>query len=138
MRDWNGDHLVVYTSEEAELWGLRLGLSFAWAKGIKKLITEVDFLLVFQWLMLQEETTSSRNYNLLAVSVCRELLSQEWRVELLHVMKEANQVADGLARFGRRQHIGFHVEWQTLQALVEEAMQREKMCYKWPRLVLNF
>ena len=103
------------------MWGLRLGLSFSWAKGIKKLITEVDFLLVFQWLMLHEETTS-RNYNLLAV--CRELLS--------------NQLADGLSRFGRCQHIGFHVEWLTLQALVEEAMQRDKMCYKWPRLVLNF
>ena len=58
--------------------------------------------MVFQWLMLHKEMTR-RNYNLLVV--CRELLSREWRVEL-HRMKEANQVADGLAHglahFARR------------------------------------
>ena len=36
------------------------------------------------------------------------------------MMKEANQVVDGLARFGHCQHIGFHVKWLTLPALVEE------------------
>ena len=54
----------------------------------------MDFLLVFQWLMLHKDMTS-RNYYLFVV--CRELLSQEWRVELLHVTKEPNQVADGVA-----------------------------------------
>ena len=53
------------------------------------------------------------------------------------MMKEANQVADGLARFGHCQHIGFHVKWLTLPALVEEPVQRDKMCYKWPRLMLK-
>ena len=65
MRDWNSDclgglasRLGVCTPKVAELCGLRLGLiSFAWAKGIRKLIGEVDSLLVFQRLMLHEETT---------------------------------------------------------------------------------
>ena len=82
--------------------------------------------MVFQWLMLHKEMTL-RNYNLLVVY--RELFSREWRVEL-HRMKEANQVADGLAHFGRRQDIGFHVEWLTLLVLVEEAMFQWLMLHK--------
>ena len=81
VRDWNGDclggfanRLGVFTPKEAELCVLRLGLSFAWAKGMIKLIAEVDSLLVFQWLMLHERrprditTCSPYVENLLAES----------------------------------------------------------------------
>ena len=74
--------------------GIMIGSQFCLGQGYKKIIVEMDSLL---WLMLHEETTP-RNNNLLAI--CKELLSREWRVELLHQMEEANQVVDGLARFG--------------------------------------
>ena len=47
---------------------------------------------------------SPRHHNLRAV--CQDLIQGAWRVELKHVLHEANQVANGLARYGRSQHCG--------------------------------
>ena len=72
-----------------------------------------------------------RHHNLRVV--CQDLIQRAWRVELRHVFREANQVADGLARYDRAQHRGFHQEWSFPPPCVKEDLQRDKLACIWAR-----
>ena len=57
IRDWEGKWICGFSSrlgdcsaEEAELWGLILGLRIAWRKGYSNLLVERDSLVLVDWL----------------------------------------------------------------------------------------
>ncbi|XVF74116.1 hypothetical protein PTKIN_Ptkin13bG0034400 [Pterospermum kingtungense] len=90
---------------EAELWGILFGLRYAWEKGYKWLILEVDTQVVANWLV-KGNTSPVSMVNLL--SACRYELSRQWEVKIGHVYREQNCVADHLALMALHQLRGAH------------------------------
>lgn len=80
-----------------------MGLSTAWRMGLRRLWIELESLQAVSGLTRDEEDFPLQ-HNLL--SDCKNLLSREWSVEMHHVCREANQVADGLAKHGLGMQIG--------------------------------
>ncbi|KAE8693055.1 hypothetical protein F3Y22_tig00110819pilonHSYRG00250 [Hibiscus syriacus] len=101
LRSSNGDWLVGFSKVigicsivEAELWGIYEGLSHAWNRGERQVMVEADSVEVIQ--MLQRKTKRGSFLSLLDRVL--ELLNREWNVTLRYVNREANKVADKLAR----------------------------------------
>ena len=89
----------------AELWGVYYGLVIAWEKGISRLELEVDSKMVVEFL-----TTWIGNANRLSflVRLCHGFLTRDWLVRIVHVYREANHLADGLANLAFSLPFGFH------------------------------
>ena len=95
------EQVGVCSAEEAELWRLEIGLREAWEEGTKAMKVEIDTPEISRWIKKHERETP-RHHNLLVE--CKELLKRDWRVEIKHVLRESNQVANGLAKFGGEQY----------------------------------
>ncbi|XP_057418000.1 uncharacterized protein LOC130712177 [Lotus japonicus] len=81
----------------AEIKALKSGLEILWEKGEREVICEVDCLELVHVIHHQRE-----QFHALALEF-RELqllLSRDWRVQLLHISRDANTAADCLAHLG--------------------------------------
>ncbi|KAL9434743.1 hypothetical protein AB3S75_029394 [Citrus x aurantiifolia] len=58
------------------------------------------------------------NENAILIKAIRELLEQDWSVQLEHVYREANYAADFLTSYSLNSHIGFHVLLSPLPGIV--------------------
>lgn len=88
----------IASSTKAELLAVMKGLALAWNKGHKRVILEVDSMVVTRSL-LGEINPSSPYYHV--IRRCRELLEkQEWEVVVQHCYRQANRSADWLANYG--------------------------------------
>jgi ribonuclease HI len=81
----------------AELWAITNGLKLAWSKGFRKIILESDSSLAVD-LITKNKIFIDKNYNL--IMQARELLAKEWDIQVRHVYREANSMADWLANYG--------------------------------------
>ncbi|GLT37826.1 hypothetical protein SLA2020_121150 [Shorea laevis] len=104
FRDHRGHWLLGYTrnightnSLAAELWAIRDGLSLAVERGFTKIIVETDSKVAVTLL-----NSNYINFHPLATLLddCRALLCQIPEVHLHHIYREANSVADLLAKMG--------------------------------------
>ena len=89
----------------AELWGVYYGLVAAWEKGIRRLELEVDSQVVVEFLTIGIGDTHSLSF---LVRMCHGLLKKDWLVHIVHVYREANRLADGLANLAFSLPFGFH------------------------------
>ena len=87
----------VATSIIAEFWALRDGLILADQLGITHLAVELDVKVIVQ--LVLSNNNSSRAYSPL-LNDCRFLLSRFQHFKVNHVFREANRVADKLAKEG--------------------------------------
>ncbi|KAJ1419492.1 Ribonuclease H domain [Sesbania bispinosa] len=117
LRDANGGWLGGFSSQEgvgsvhmAELLAVRIGLDFAWNKGVKKLVSELDSLEVLHLLREASPTTETGFAELVADTT--RLLHLDWEVHLQHVYREGNSVADYLAKCARHASESF-VSWSV-------------------------
>ncbi|XVE83745.1 hypothetical protein DITRI_Ditri16bG0111000 [Diplodiscus trichospermus] len=92
--------------KEAELWGLYKGLIMAWEEGIRKLDVEIDNEVI--WKALSDKGSNQCVLSSLGHDV-KELFSREWEVELKQVCREANSVADKLAKQATSWPLGLHI-----------------------------
>ncbi|GKV12720.1 hypothetical protein SLEP1_g23837 [Rubroshorea leprosula] len=94
------------TSIVAELWAIRDGLKLAVSRGYNGLILETDSRTALT--LLHAENC---NFHSLAVLIsdCRVLLRQLPDVQTTHIYREANSVADCLAKIGTRLNNPFAV-----------------------------
>ncbi|KAJ1415874.1 Ribonuclease H domain [Sesbania bispinosa] len=79
----------------AELLALKQGLELAWEKGHRRLIVETDSLEAIHLV------NSPNNHNLYCGDVVRhiqQMLRKDWQIQCTHVMREANLIADYLAK----------------------------------------
>ena len=67
---------------------------------MKSLQVEVDTMPVLKW--ITKYTTGIQYGNLINERGCGELLAREREVELNHIFREENQMADHLARIGNQ------------------------------------
>ncbi|KAL4292089.1 hypothetical protein GQ457_14G023220 [Hibiscus cannabinus] len=79
---------------DAELWGVWCGLQMDWDKGFRRLILEVDSLDVVR--ALKDDRRHGHICTL--VLHIKMVLRRNWEVQVLHVTRSANSVADSLAK----------------------------------------
>ncbi|KAL4325308.1 hypothetical protein GQ457_11G022240 [Hibiscus cannabinus] len=79
----------------AELWTAFDSPLFAWQRGFRKVILELDNMQVV--LILSGES-SALGDNLLVVQI-KELFVRQWDIRVRHIVREANKVADGRGWF---------------------------------------
>lgn len=101
------------TVPKAELWGILGGLSLAWDRGFRKVILESDSQLVVN--MLSKPIATCHPLSSLVLQY-NGFLRWNWSIQIHHVFREANFVADSLATFAFSFPIGFHVLFDPLEA----------------------
>ncbi|CAI0467081.1 unnamed protein product [Linum tenue] len=89
----------------AELGGIVHGLRMAWEEGSRKVILQTDSTTAIN--LLKDADCHNPHYTLIAA--IRELLARDWEIELVHVFREGNYVADYLASIGHSLPIGVHL-----------------------------
>ncbi|XP_057418165.1 uncharacterized protein LOC130712346 [Lotus japonicus] len=82
----------------AEMLAFRDGLILAWSRGMRKLICNSDCQELINVLMGHTVTVNLPHGHLL--NEIRGLLAREWRVEIAWSCRDANNVADWLAKRG--------------------------------------
>ena len=70
------------------------GLVIIWEKKVRRLEIDVDSMMVVEFL-----TTWIGDFYPLSflVRLCHDFLTRDWLVRIVHVYREANHLADGLA-----------------------------------------
>ncbi|KAK0580349.1 hypothetical protein LWI29_000920 [Acer saccharum] len=82
---------------EAELWGALEGLKLAWMAGYKKVVLETDSQNAVN-LLTNYRSVNHPLYSI--IQACVELIKGDWSCHVLHIYRECNKVADGLASHG--------------------------------------
>ncbi|KAL4388752.1 hypothetical protein GQ457_09G005630 [Hibiscus cannabinus] len=80
---------------EAELWGIYEGLLVAWSLGLNRIIVEVDSADVINLIHQYKVGEAS----LALVPHIVSLIRRSWTIELSHVSREGNRLADCMAKF---------------------------------------
>ncbi|GLT67469.1 hypothetical protein SLA2020_397770 [Shorea laevis] len=113
FRNESGNWLLGYyrnigftSSLSAELWALRDGLKLAVQRGFSNLLIETDSKVAKILL-----DSANSNFHSLGVLIadCRAMMSQIPDLQLNHILREANAVADGLAKKGAKSESHFVV-----------------------------
>ncbi|XP_057419026.1 uncharacterized protein LOC130713258 [Lotus japonicus] len=90
----------------AELWGIFSAISLAWRRSFPKVIIESDSSVAVQLVTLGCDPWHP--YGGL-VGQIRAWMERAWEVRVVHVRREANQVADCLANMAHDLTLGIHV-----------------------------
>ncbi|CAI0430189.1 unnamed protein product [Linum tenue] len=89
----------------AELEGVVKGLQIAWNEGMRRIVVQTDSQTAIK--LVKE--ASNRHPHFILVQEARRLLAMDWQVELRHVYREGNFVADYLASAGHRIQQGVYL-----------------------------
>ncbi|KAK8993873.1 hypothetical protein V6N11_008088 [Hibiscus sabdariffa] len=101
------------------MWGVFEFLQYAWELGQRHVSMELDNLTVVR--KLQQQRNGASYSSLL--QYIQILLVRDWMVSFVHVVREGNRVADGLATIGRDSLLEsqvFHLAPEHLLSLVHE------------------
>ena len=120
-----------YTAIIAELWGILIGLEWAWNMGIKKIILECDSKVAVSMLLPRVE--SRKGYNKI-VGRINKWLQKEWIVQVQYSCRETNRWADWLANQSLTCNFGLHV-WNSIHEELESLMFAYVSGVAWPRTV---
>ncbi|CAN1256833.1 Putative ribonuclease H protein At1g65750 [Linum perenne] len=89
----------------AEIRGAVEGLRRTWEAGFRKVVLQMDSQVA---ITLLTSDSNMNNHHSLEIEQL-ELCNREWRVEIRHVYREANKVADFLANQGHLFPFGTHL-----------------------------
>ncbi|CAN1256841.1 Putative ribonuclease H protein At1g65750 [Linum perenne] len=113
IRDHLGRGMVAFTMNlgcctvtRAELRGAITGLELAWSYGFRNIDLQLDSRVATAILTCADDPIHQYATEVLSF---RELCNREWRVEIRHVYREANKVADFLANQGHLFPFGTHL-----------------------------
>jgi L1 cell adhesion molecule like protein len=98
LRDSNGCFIFVFAAMmhqlfviEAELWGIYYGLKLAWERGFRKIKVYSYFLVAIK--LLKDGCPLTHPHRTLVENV-HQIHQNERSVDWIHVLREANQVAN--------------------------------------------
>ncbi|KAL3505264.1 hypothetical protein ACH5RR_035105 [Cinchona calisaya] len=86
-------------------WALRDRLLLAWNHGYQKLIVSVDAICVIQFLLTPKSPAPTSLLSL--ILDCMSLLHRSWDIQVRHVYRKLNKVADCLAKMTVHQQDDF-------------------------------
>ncbi|CAL1395909.1 unnamed protein product [Linum trigynum] len=89
----------------AELWAIYHGLKLGWNLGYRAIIIETDSQLAIQ--LVKNRKDPLHPYAALLTAIRRKI-SQDWVVNLVHVYREGNRVADWLSKHSLVYPYGMH------------------------------
>lgn len=115
----------------AELWGVYYGLYIAWERGVPRLEVEVDSEIVVSFLKTGICDTHPLSF---LVRLCHGFLSKDWIVRIVHVYREANRLADGLANHAFTLPLGFH-SFESVPESVRVILLEDREGAAYPRNV---
>ena len=105
-RDYNGNFIIAWsfnlghcTITAAKLWAIFWGLLISRSLGFSCLMLEID--LNATGMLIEEELVATHVHAAIINSI-RNLLTEDWTVEVNHVYREANNCADKLAKLGHK------------------------------------
>ena len=104
MGNWMVGFSTITSSFEAELWALRDGLSICVERSSPSIEVELDAKAIIDILV---QPTKSNSLVSLLLDDCRQLTSQIPQILFKHCYREANRVADHLARNRAKQNADF-------------------------------
>ena len=103
-------------------------MQLAWDKGYNRIIVESDSLDALNLIKssnLVLRTTSNSTDQSFLVQAIKELMSNDWTVDLLHVPRELNAVADLLVKSFR--NLGKnHMVLDTSLSVLDDAIDKDK------------
>ncbi|CAN1807017.1 Putative ribonuclease H protein At1g65750 [Linum perenne] len=112
LRDSEGNVLLAFaanlgscTITRAELRGVVEGLNLAWNGGYRRVAVQVDSLCAVQ---LLSNPADSDHQHASIIAQFLELKQRDWVIELCHIYREANFLADFLANKGHSLPFGTH------------------------------
>ncbi|CAN1807593.1 Putative ribonuclease H protein At1g65750 [Linum perenne] len=117
----------------AELRAADIGLKIAWKMGFRKIHLQMDSLAAVKAICGRVEE-DSRHYQ--TISSIQERLSKEWEVQIFHVYREANKVADMLADHGHSLSFGYVVNC-VYSPEIDREIWNDFIGASTPRLVLE-
>lgn len=94
------------TSAPAEAWALFKSLQISWKRDFKKVVVEIDSMIVLQLLNMDigdEHLCFSLIYQ------CKQVLVRDYVVRLQHVYKGGNGIVDWLSNYAFHLDLGFHI-----------------------------
>ncbi|CAN1807594.1 Putative ribonuclease H protein At1g65750 [Linum perenne] len=140
LRDEQGRKLAVFAANlgtcsimRAELRAADIGLKIAWKMGFRKIHLQMDSLAAVKAICGRVEE-DSRHYQ--TISSIQERLSKEWEVQIFHVYREANKVADMLADHGHSLSFGYVVNC-VYSPEIDREIWNDFIGASTPRLVLE-
>ncbi|CAN1170985.1 Putative ribonuclease H protein At1g65750, partial [Linum perenne] len=113
IRDWQGRKVAVFAANlgscsimRAELRAADIGLKLAWQLGFKKVHLQMDSKSAISNICGKIED-DSRHWQ--TIKSIHDWLDMDWEVQVYHVFREANRVADLLAHHGHSLDFGISV-----------------------------
>ncbi|KAK8601796.1 hypothetical protein V6N12_051621 [Hibiscus sabdariffa] len=87
---------------DAELWDVLEGLNHVWNLGYRKIEVELDSLTVVR--IIHGKVSVGAHSNL--INHVHEILRRDWEITFTHIFREANTIADELAKMDTSGHVG--------------------------------
>lgn len=115
----------------AELWGALEGLLLAWTKGYRHVELQLDSKVVVSQLTGNGSGTMMGRG---LVHRLQQMLQRQWQVKILHIYREANMVADGLACIACEGGEGMHF-WEHPPERILQFLHDDCIGVSTPRLV---
>ena len=107
----------------AELMGIKFGLRCCWDLGVRNVVIENDCLEAVD--LIEDETVDPQD-NEEVVDEIREMLKREWDVQLCWCRREANKVADSLAKRALKIGAGV-VQFVDVPLFIFDLIEQEKL-----------
>lgn len=118
-----GRNLGICLLVHEEFWAAWMGLQIAWDGGCKKAILETYSLIVKMFLSNDPGSSTDKR---VVMEKCKVVIRRDWEVMVIHIYREGNTVADGVANWVLEQRIGYHlltVPPDSISALLLAVMQ---------------
>lgn len=90
-------HIGLFDVLKAELLGILNGLKIAWDRGFRDIICYTDSMNAMQ--LIKEQQADFHRYATIVQEI-KDLLILPWKVAMHHTLREGNQSADLLAKWG--------------------------------------
>ena len=107
-----------------ELMALCQGLRLAWSRGYRYVMCESDSTEVTR---LIQSTVDVHHLHHAILADIQEYIHREWQMSICHVMREANNCADFLARAGLSQQDRDFVIWEEPPAALRPLLRADYM-----------
>ena len=132
MRDWKGEVKGGFLfnvgnggSFLAELWGILMGLRWSWDYGARCLVLETDCLEAVQIL---EDLSESDFANSSIIREIKSMLNRDWDVQITWCNREANKLADLLARQAMEIGAGV-VNFREVPDFIAAEVEQERLLF---------
>ncbi|CAN1751199.1 Putative ribonuclease H protein At1g65750 [Linum perenne] len=126
-------NLGTCTITRAELRAASISLDMAWNMGARKVHLQVDSLVAVRAITGLCSDDSRHSHDIHQI---QRMLERNWSVEVHHIYREKNRVADLLAHFGHSLNFGAHFDF-TCNSDIERAISADCIGVCFPRLI-NF